>query len=199
MDFVKIVVGVIASTLVVIFVGALLISATCDSSPLPPIPIPVPPNPIPVPPNPGPIPPNPIPVPPNPTPIPPAPKPDIAEVKTGKVIRIWDAATITIALDDIKIPLLRRKLVKLLGVKPPAPNERYYSESNIFLRQLIENKVVVYDEVAAGTGWVYLEGRSDLPVINQYIIKEGWAYASENSPFKEYEEAAKKAGKGIWR
>jgi endonuclease YncB( thermonuclease family) len=209
----KTIVGVVIAVVVLVAIAIVVINVKCDSCPLPPFPIPpkpIPGPPQPLPPDPRPVPPNPKPIPPTPTPpqpVPPTPEPtptppddtDVAEIKTGKVVRVWNSNTITIALDDIKIPLLKRKIVKLLGVKPLAPKEQYFDESVDFLHELISDKYVMYDEVSSGIGWIYIADRPDIPMLNLYVVKEGWAYADENGPFKEYEEEAKKLKKGIWR
>ncbi len=179
--------GIIISiiTLIIIYV---LLTTHCAPHPSPPAPIPLPPAPLPVPPRP--IPPGPSP---HPTPI---PDTDTTEWLTGEVVNVITADRITIAVDHITLPLLRRRRYTLWGIEAPRIGDKHYRNANNYLRQLLSNQSVAYVELDNGAIWLYMiENRSDM--VNFLVVREGWAKATDNM-FRQAQEYAQQNRLGMW-
>ena len=182
-----IIIAAIISLVITVVIVYILLAASCVPHPPPPTPIPIPPAPLPTPPRP-------IPPQPGPTPIP--DEPDHNEWLTGVIANVWSADRVTIIVDHINIPLVRRRQYNLWGIEGPKRGSEHYRPANKYVSQLLSNKSVSYVELENGAIWLYsVEDRAEM--INFIIVRAGWARATD-SMFKEAQEYAQKSRLGIW-
>jgi micrococcal nuclease len=133
-------------------------------------------------------------------------KADVFENSLHPVVRVIDGDTIDIE-DDIR--------VRLLGIDSPERGECFYKESKSFLKDLIGGKQVNIKKDITGVDkygrflrYVILpsnEPEEDDILVNEKIIKEGYAFTLAIAPDNEYrdlffsaQELAKKKKRGLW-
>ncbi len=133
-------------------------------------------------------------------------KADTFENSLHPVVKVIDGDTIDIE-NDIR--------VRLLGIDSPERGECFYDESKSFLKDLIEDKQVNIKKDITGVDrygrllrYVILpsnDPKKDDILINEKLIKEGYAFVFAKAPDNEYrdlfssaQELAKKKKKGLW-
>lgn len=136
------------------------------------------------------------------------------EIQLYKVTRIVDGDTLKLEIDD------QEETVRLVGidtpesVHPTKPVECYAKEASAKLKKLVFNKKIRF-EFDTGQGhtdkygrlllyiWLPQENGEDL-FINEYMVKEGYAYAYKKIPskylseFSDLEAQAREKEKGLW-
>lgn len=116
--------------------------------------------------------------------------------------------------DTIKIPGGVR--VRLLGIDAPEKGECYYEESREFLKQLLEGKTVNLEKDISGKDeygrllrYIILvkdDPQKDNLLVNDYIVRQGYAQAVSSPPDNRYhdllisaQEEALRENRGIWK
>ncbi len=124
-----------------------------------------------------------------------------------QVVEVIDGDTIKIK-DNVR--------VRLIGINAPDKGECYYEESREFLKEFLEGKTVNLEKDISGKDdygrplrYVILpsnDPEKDNILINDYIVRQGYAQAVSSPPDNRYhdllvsaQEEALRENRGIWR
>lgn len=114
----------------------------------------------------------------------------------GKVVRVIDGDTI-----ELLTPLNESVRVRFYGIDAPESNQADGKEAKEHLASLIRGKEVMVesmqkDKYQRTLGIVWFENKD----INKEMVKSGfaWAYEYYDERYSKDQEAAKKAGLGLW-
>ncbi|NCN44974.1 MAG: hypothetical protein COU63_00115 [Candidatus Pacebacteria bacterium CG10_big_fil_rev_8_21_14_0_10_36_11] len=125
-----------------------------------------------------------------------------------------DEVLVTRVVDGDTFEIESGEKVRLIGidapetVHPQQPVECYGKVSSETLKKLIEGKQVTMEKDVSETDrygrllrYVYIDGQS----INEFLVQEGFAYASsyppdvaEQTKLKDLQQQAMVSGKGLW-
>jgi micrococcal nuclease len=151
------------------------------------------------------------------TTVPSSPPPNIPD--SGLAL---DSVVVNSVVDGDTIEILAGKdkyKLRFIGVntpetvKPNSPVECFGKEASAFNKQLLEKKTVYLEKDVSETDsfgrllrYVYLkDDAGNKNMVNEILVKEGYAYASSYPPdikyqekFRELEREARDAKRGLW-
>ena len=118
-------------------------------------------------------------------------------------------------VDGDTIDIENDKRIRLLGIDSPERDSCYYKESKEALEELIEGGDIRIEKDITGTdrydrylryAYIVAENPEDDDIfINEWLVREGYAFAFGVAPDNRYRDllasaqtAARKAGRGLW-
>jgi endonuclease YncB( thermonuclease family) len=122
-------------------------------------------------------------------------------VISGKVVKVSDGDTLTIATDENKLVKIR-----LYGIDSPEKKQNFGDKAQDFLSQQIKDKyvtvdVIDIDQYKRSVGRVFIDDVD----INREMVKEGyaWVYTQyckipQRAEWERLQETAKEHRKGLW-
>lgn len=119
-----------------------------------------------------------------------------------------DTATVARVVDGDTIELADGRRVRYIGINTPERNQPYYQEATDANRQLVENREVqlefdvdTFDQYGRSLAYVWVNGS----MANWEIVYRGFANVFTvppnvryDEPFRQAEQAAREAGRGLW-
>ena len=129
---------------------------------------------------------------------------------------VWKLHDVTQVIDGDTINVNGKTLVRLIGINSPEKGQCFYSESRQATSKFLHGKSVYLEKEITGQDdygrllrYVFLPAagdRDDNLLVNDYIVRQGWAQAVPSAPDSRYrdllyaaQEEAINNNRGLWK